>query len=231
MLSGGAGFAQTSGMRTWFLCWSAVLSLGLFAQSSVALEIVILRHAETRAEETGEHSPFNERHFSEAGQKQIEAITAALADKSFDEIIVSPVYPVFSTILPYLKETDQTAEFWPSLFECCRQPENGRRTSPPGLPIMLESEQHPYFLRRPDTPDVTPGDETNEEGALRIKKAAAQFKAQWGGSDARLLIVMPEFAGDRLAGALLGREIHLKSGAFVHLREEAGAFVLAGRGE
>ncbi|MCZ7593158.1 MAG: histidine phosphatase family protein [Kiritimatiellae bacterium] len=213
-------------MRKRFLSAAIVCGACFLAPQSPALDLVIVRSAETRAEATGDDSAFNDRHFSEAGANQIAALTAELSRQAFDSILTSPWYSALRTIQPYLEATEQTAEFWPSLYECCRQPENGRKTSPPGLPILLEPEQHPFFLRRPDSPDVTPGDETNEEGAFRIKRAAAAIRNLWGGSDTRILIVMPPFAADRLARELTGIEFHLKSGQILQLQEQNGRFVV-----
>lgn len=214
-----------------FVSLPILLCIGLTAQMGSALDIVIIRNAETRAEATGDYSAFNDRHFSGAGANQVAALTEKLSKQTFDSILTSPWYPALRTIQPYLEKTQQTAEFWPLLYECCRQPENGRKTSPPGLPILLEPGQHPFFLRRPDSPDVTPGDETNDEGELRIKRAAATIKNLWGGSDAHLLIVMPEFAGNRLVSALLGTKTTLNSGQPILLVEQDGKFVLGRNSE
>lgn len=206
-----------------------LLCFALTADAAHAFDLVLIRAADTLADKTADYSVFNARHVSEEGLKQIEHLSSALGSASFDVILTSPSFSALRTIQPYLEKSGQQAEIWPTLFECCRQAEFSRKRSPPGIPILLEPEQRSLFVRRADSPDVIPGDEANDEGESRIRRAAADIKRLWGGSDMRALIVVDPFAGARLLGALLDDSSkklqQLEPSRFTHLREEGGRLV------
>ena len=214
--------------RAWRLAF--LLVAGSMAYPAAALDVVVTRHAETLANVTKDYSAFNQRHFTEAGTKQIAALTAALDGIRFDAILVSPAYRTLKTVEPYLKQSGQSAEIWPELDECCWQLLREGATSPPGLPILLETEQRPLFFLRADAPVVVPGNESYDEGVRRIRAAAEAFRARWSGTEAVVLVVAHQHTGSRLVETLLGEapegRYRIENARFTHLREEGGRFVL-----
>lgn len=180
------------------------LSAAPLASASLALDVIIMRQAETLAEGAPGDSPFNQRHFTETGLNQIAEWTDLLRGQRFDAILVSPAYSALRTIQPYLEEASAQAEIWPDLKECCRQTDRTSERTPPGEPILLEANQRPYFLLREGAPDVAPGNETYADGVRRAHLVAEQIRARWAGSDARVLVVTHERTGAQLLEALLG---------------------------
>lgn len=213
-----------------------LFAAGVLAHKATALDVVVTRHAETLANVTKEYTSFNQRHFTEAGAKQIEALTGALRPHRFDAILVSPAVRVLRTIQPYLEATGQTAEIWPELDECCwqRDRENGR--TPPGDPILLESAQRPLFLLRAGAAEVAPGNESYVEGVRRSRQLAVAIRERWGGTDARILVVGHYHTGARMVEALADdpdkvSRIRLDNARFTHLKEMDGRFTLIGLNE
>ncbi len=209
---------------------AVLLAAGWLAHTAAALDVVVTRHAETLANVTKDYSVFNQRHFTEEGARQIEALTDALRPHRFDAIVVSPAYRTLKTIEPYLKESGQSAEIWPEVDECCWQLLREGATSPPGLPVLLEPEQRTLFFLRADAPQVAPGNESYEEGVRRIQAAAGALRARWSGTEAVVLVVAHQHTGSRLVETLLGEapegRHRIHNARFTHLREENGRFVL-----
>lgn len=213
-----------------YIKWLVPLWTGLLLHAAAALDIIIVRHAETLANVSKDYSAFNQRHFTEDGLREIDALTKLMEPHRFDTILTSPAYRVLRTIQPYLEKTGQTAEIWPDLDECCWQTDRASERTPPGEPILLEQEQRPLFVLRAESPDLSPGGETYAEGVRRVKRAAADIKTRWSGTDAWLMIVVHRHTGARLIESLLDQaptgRYQLENTRFTHLREENGRFAL-----
>lgn len=211
----------------------ALVALALFQPGiSLALDVYIVRHAETLANVTKEYTAFNQRHFTRKGEQQITALTRALAPHRFDAVIVSPAYRVLRTVQPYLAATGTRAEIWPELDECCWQADRANDRTPPGFPILLEEDQRSVFVLREGAPVIAPGDERFEDSLRRIRWVAAELWRRWGGTDARILVATHYLTGAQLINALAdsvseGR-IRLENAKIAHLREVDGRFTIIG---
>ncbi len=196
-----------------------------------ALDILVVRHAQTLANISDDYSLFAHRHFTELGQNQIRTLTETLGTRTFTAILSSPSYRVRRTLLPYLENTKQTAELWPSLDECCVGTESEGARYPAGALILIESEHRPYFTLRDDVPATAPEGQSYTDDLRRIQQTADDIKARWGGTDATLLIATHEYTGSRLIEALLGRDmtgsLKLENASITRLHEVDGHLTLA----
>ncbi|HMP75349.1 MAG TPA: histidine phosphatase family protein [Kiritimatiellia bacterium] len=213
-----------------------LLVAGVLAHTATALDVVVTRHAETLANVTKVYSSFNQRHFTEAGEKQLAALTDMLREHRFDAILVSPATRVLRTIQPYLEATGQTAEIWPELEECCWQRNRESERTPPGDPILLEPEQRPLFLLRAGAAEVAPGNESYVEGVRRARQLAIDIRKRWGGTNARILVVGHYHTGARLVEALVddpraASRLRIDNARLTHLKEMDGRFTLVGLNE
>jgi broad specificity phosphatase PhoE len=105
-------------------------------RENLGLTIYFIRHAQTMANVTGDHSEENENSFSDLGLEQIEALKNYLNGEGIipDQVLVSPKWRTQNTILPWLEEhSDIPAEIWPELEECCYQDSSG--IEPPEIPF------------------------------------------------------------------------------------------------
>ncbi|MCS6772437.1 MAG: histidine phosphatase family protein [Kiritimatiellae bacterium] len=220
-----------------FRGWRAALLLtisSLFALplAGQALDIFIVRHAETLANATKLYTAFNQRHFTRDGARQIEDLTRALRPYRFDAILTSPAYRTLRTIQPYLVAANAQAEIWPELDECCWQTDPEHELTPPGDPILLEEDQRPYFALRPGAAETSPGAERYDDGIRRVRWAAAEIWRRWGGSDAVILVATHYHTGakliETLAESLPSGGVRLQNAKLTHLRESDGRFFIVG---
>lgn len=204
------------------------------AVAAEALDIYIVRHAETLANVTKEYTEFNQRHFSREGEKQIARLTRALQGRRFDAVVTSPAHRTLRTIEPFLASTggELRAEIWPELDECCWQKDRKNDRTPPGRPILIEAGQALYFYLRRGAATETPGSETYEDSLRRVRWVAGEIWRRWGGTDAVVLVATHFFTGGRLIELLLDDritgEIRLENAKVSHVREENGRFRLVG---
>jgi broad specificity phosphatase PhoE len=210
--------------------WTFLLLAGLL-ESAAALDIVIVRHAETLANVTKDYSAFNQRHFTARGEQQIARLTRTLAGLRFDAILTSPAYRVMRTIEPYLVASDSRAEIWPELEECCWQRDRAHEYTPPGRPILIEADQKPFFVLRAGASDRTPGSELYDDGLKRVRWVAGEIWRRWAGTDAVLLVATHYHTGARLIEALIEQPhdgLRLENAKLTHVREVDGRFYLMG---
>mgnify|MGYP002862631577 CR=1 FL=1 len=198
-----------------------------------ALDLLIVRHAETLANVTDDYSVFNQRHFSGPGEQQVSNLTAALAGHPFDAVLVSPAYRAQRTILPLLQHQATVAEIWPEFDECCWQTGQERGASDTfstGPQVLVDQEMRPYFLVRQGSDGVLGGQETRTDGILRIKRAAAMLKERFGSSAQTVLVVIHQHAGSRLIESLLDQapdgRYRLTNTAVTWLHADQGRFRL-----
>jgi len=196
-----------------------------------ALDLLIVRHAETLANVQDDYSIFNQRHFSALGEQQVSNLTAALAGCRFDAIVVSPAYRVQRTIFPLLQHQGAVAEIWPELDECCWQKGDERGASDTfttGPQVLVEQDMRPYFLVRQGSDGMLGGMESRTDGIVRIKRAAALMKERFGDTAQTVLVVSHQHAGSRLVESLLDQapegRYRLANAAVTWLRVDQGRF-------
>ncbi|WFB35555.1 histidine phosphatase family protein [Kiritimatiellota bacterium B12222] len=131
------------------------------------MKLLIVRHAQSQGNATGDYSVASHDSLSDLGKVQASFLSDTLQAMDFDKLIVSPLQRALETLAPYLEVTQQRAEIWPEIAEGCWQPpvEASRetwRTQPASLPRGLG----PLFSFR-DGHEIKPVDKTFEEGVLR----------------------------------------------------------------
>ncbi len=213
-------------MRRLMLTFILLLTFGSTWGEEGGLDIYFVRHAETVANVTGVHSKENSRTFSAEGNRQIKHLTEQLKSMHFDAILVSPKARTINTILPYLKETQQTAVVFPEFTECCWSRDlskNGELVQ--GKPIHLDEEQQQYFVFR--------GDESSRhwyangsyaDGIAQVRHGVEILKNDYFGSGKSILIVAHYHSGQVLMAELLGTSRDNIPGPqnakLVHLRQD-----------
>lgn len=198
-----------------------------------ALDLYVLRHAQTMANVTRDYSEENQRSFSPDGLRQIDEVTEKLAAYQFDHILVSPLYRTMHTILPYLQERGIQAEIWPELAECCWEAdtEDVPVELNPGDRIEITDELAPYFRLRD-------GQTTHEydaafkfTGPLMAARARALIDERFRDSGQSILIVTHYHTGQHILNEIVDHEpkrtLRLINARLSHLTQnEDGTFRL-----
>ncbi len=83
------------------------------------VNLLMIRHAESLGNATGNYSSAESDSLSPKGEAQAQSIVGTLASRPYDRIIVSPLLRAMQTIAPYLEATGQRAEIWPEVAEAC----------------------------------------------------------------------------------------------------------------
>ena len=106
------------------------------------MKLLIMRHAESRGNASGDYSVRSHDSLSPRGREQASSVVCCLRAHDFDEILVSPLQRALETIAPYLEATDRRAEIWPEIAEACWQereeePSESWNTRPASVPDHL----------------------------------------------------------------------------------------------
>ena len=220
-------------MKSSVLLASLLLAVSAATQSP-ALDVYLIRHAETMGNVTLDYSETNQCTFSPKGLTQVAGITGKLKDLSFDDVLVSPTWRTRQTILPYLKAHKVTAEICPEIEECCcdchgdtKPAANIRR----GERIVISEGDAPYFKLRDTNTIFRLAPATEEESVAQIRRAGDLIRSRFTGSGKSILIVTHSCSGGRIIEELLGLKLDGRfspgNAALSHLRQEAdGHFTL-----
>ncbi len=87
------------------------------------MNLVLLRHAESKGNADGNYSTVHHDSLSALGREQATGIVDCLREFDFDEVVVSPLQRALETVAPYLDATGKRAEIWPEIAEACWQEE------------------------------------------------------------------------------------------------------------
>lgn len=103
------------------------------------MNLLIVRHAQSKGNASGDYSVATHDSLSCQGQQQASSLAVCLRPWAFDQIIVSPLQRAIETITPYLVATNQRAEIWPEIAEACwheqrEEPSDFWNTQPAPLP-------------------------------------------------------------------------------------------------
>ncbi len=184
-----------------------VIGLLVFIAGSdlFALDIYVLRHAQTMANWKREYTDEYQRTFSPWGQDQVDGVADKLEPYSFDVIIVSPAWRTHHTILPYLARHNRTAEIWPEVEECCwdRRGFIDIQELPRGPRIEIDEELQEFFTFRDEEAVYRFGADTPEAGDYQIGLAVDLIRERFLGTDKTILIVGHTHAGARIIQGLL----------------------------
>lgn len=141
------------------------------------MELLIVRHAESMGNATGEYSSSQADSLSPRGERQAEALIESLRSWSFDQILVSPLRRARQTIAPYLAATGQQGEIWPEIAEACwhdeREPvEESWESQPASL-----SDEIAHLFRFRDNQAVQPvNPESFGAGLCRVHVALEKIQ-------------------------------------------------------
>ena len=174
-----------------------------------ALDIYIVRHAETMGNVTGDYSEQNQKTFSPKGLSQIAALPAKLEGLEFDEILVSPAWRTQKTILPYLKQNGRVAEICPEIEEVdCNI--TGSETpsldipAGPAVEIIEDGVGQFFFGKNSASTHYAP--RSREESLGILQRAKNKILERFGGRDASVLLVTHSCTGGRFIELMLGQK-------------------------
>ncbi len=216
-------------------CWVGLFLVASFlgmGSTVCALDIYLIRHAESMGNVTGDYSEENQNTFSPKGLEQVAGVPEKLKGYTFDKILVSPTWRTQMTILPYLKAAQLKAEIFPEIEELdCGI--HGNETPSESLsretPVQIVAEGQDCFT---ETPDLLRYDPRNKEDGLAILQLGVELlKEQFGGTEASILLVTHSCTGGRLLELLLGLKpkgmLSPNNAALSHLRQkDDGTFEL-----
>ncbi|MDP6631473.1 MAG: histidine phosphatase family protein [Kiritimatiellia bacterium] len=142
------------------------------------MKLLIIRHAESEGNASGNYSIAQADSLSAKGEKQALRLADELASHPFHSIIVSPLQRALQTISPYLNTSRQQADIWPEIAEACwhdkrEAPADDWFTHPASLPSNVN---HQLFRYR-DGQSVRPAHhETFGEGLCRVHRALERIE-------------------------------------------------------
>ena len=174
-----------------------------------ALDIYIVRHAETMGNVTGDYSEQNQKTFSPKGLSQIAALPAKLEGLEFDEILVSPAWRTQKTILPYLQQNGRVAEICPEIEEVdCNI--TGSETpsldipAGPAVDIIEDGVGQFFFGKNSASTHYAP--RSREESLGILQRAKNKILERFGGRDVSVLLVTHSCTGGRFIELMLGQK-------------------------
>jgi len=160
------------------------------------MKILLVRHAESLGNATGDYSTASHDKLSPRGRGQAATLAKRLIRGAhrFDHIITSPLRRAIETVTPYLEATGRQAEIWPEAAEACWQErEEGAPAPWRGEPAELPAHAHGLFSFR-DGRAVRPREaETFLEGLGRVHAALDLLVERHGGPDSFVLMVTHGF--------------------------------------
>lgn len=182
------------------------------------MQVLILRHAQTVGNATGDYSTKAHDVLSDYGREQAARLAGPLAAYSFDAIYCSPLERAMMTIAPYLQANGRSAELWPELAEVCWQAERHtpipQRTEPPPI-LTLEAALVEHFTCLNGHATLPYEDEVYQEGFARVDRAHRRLRQRHGGTADRVLVVGHWYLASRLVERLLDLP-HLDHDRFNH---------------
>lgn len=196
--------------------------------------IYYVRHAQTVANATNTYTTATESQFSELGNNQKYKIDTILQSYSFDKIIVSPTWRTQNTVYPYLKSTNQKAEIWPELTECCWQSDTSSPTTavfpviPWGAEISVIDNGFFSFKRPSANREYNWEAKNYKDGINQCRLAADSIKTLFGGKGLNILIVGHSIQGRKMIEILTGKTVHINNASidFYLLEQRDGTFKL-----
>ncbi|HPF99576.1 MAG TPA: histidine phosphatase family protein [Kiritimatiellia bacterium] len=195
-----------AGRRARITAWSGVLLL-LAVPAAHALDIYIVRHAETMGNVTLDYSEINQNTLSPKGLQQVAALPAKLEGLKFDEILVSPAWRTQKTILPYLEKNDRKAEICPEIEELdCNI--TGKEVAsldiPAGPHVDIADNATNRFFFREASAETHFAPRNREESLGVLQRAKNLVLDRFGGKDVSVLLVTHSCTGGRFIELMLG---------------------------
>jgi len=169
------------------------------------MKLLLVRHAESRGNATGDYSVITHDSLSPKGEQQAVALAGVLHSCTLAEIVVSPLQRALETIAPYLASVGRRAEIWPEIAEACWQERDTTvsdawHTEPASVPARLAQ----WFDYR-DTHAVKPAEaESFAEGMRRVHDTHQRLQTMARQSLHTVLMVSHGFFIQELLNLLLG---------------------------
>jgi broad specificity phosphatase PhoE len=153
------------------------------------MKLLIVRHAESQGNATGNYSSLTSDSLSPKGEEQARALAERLAQLRIDRIVVSPRLRTLQTIAPYLESANRQGEIWPETAEACWHEQREEASSSwRSQPSPLPDELAPHFIYRDNNPVKPAHPECFGEGLLRVHETVQLLRAL-GDQDITLLMV------------------------------------------
>jgi broad specificity phosphatase PhoE len=154
------------------------------------MKLLIVRHAESMGNATGDYSSAISDSLSDRGKAQAESLAERLASWSFDRTLVSPLQRAMETVTPYLRAARQRAEIWPEIAEACWHPEREAPADSWGTqPAPLPSGLADLFFYRDNHAARPTHPESFGAGLRRVHDALALLEGLDRGRNGSLLMV------------------------------------------
>lgn len=141
------------------------------------MKLLIVRHAESQGNASGNYSTADADSLSREGNAQALSLVDSLLPWTFDKLLVSPFDRTIETISPYLQMTRQRAEIWPEIAEACWQAEREEPSASwNAQPAVLPDPLAHLFAYRNDEPSKPAYPESFGEGLRRVHDAVEQIQ-------------------------------------------------------
>ena len=180
--------------------------------SNQRLKLYFVRHGETMANYTNVYIPEHVNTFSPNGVRQVDSLTQRLLEYQFDNILVSPVIRAQNTILPYLNLTNQIAEVWPELMECCWQKEDDVLPTPNLLRgTRIQVVDATKFRFRDEQSVYCYHDSSNyADGLIQANEAVQRIKSLFFNAKKSILVVGHYWCNGKIMQMLQGKDPNLE---------------------
>jgi len=210
-------------------------SINLNAQENWSpTKIFYVRHAQTVANETSVYNKKTMTTFSDLGSKQIHIIDTILQNYKFDKIVISPTWRTQNTVYPYLKSTNQKAEIWPELTECCwlkdknSPPTVSTDSIPWGDEIVIIDSSYFYFKDTTANKDYYWDTKNYQDGVVQCRLAADSLKYKFGKKGLTILVVGHSIQGREMIKIMSDESVKLSNASlkFYLLEQKDGSFLV-----
>ena len=159
-------------------------------QGDSKMKLLLVRHAESEGNASGDYSTAVADSLSAQGEKQALALVEPLSSWTFQEIIVSPLQRAQQTLAPYLRSSCQTAEIWPETAEVNCHPEraSAARSWQP-VPMDLPETMASLFVFRENKAVRPARPETIETEMCRVTSTLKRIQERTADAQHTILMV------------------------------------------
>jgi broad specificity phosphatase PhoE len=173
------------------------------------MHLLLLRHAESAGNASGDYSTDMHDQLSSAGERQAAALPQHLSGISIDTVLCSPLERALQTAAPLLEATRMTATVWPELAEACWQPRSPTSLSWPSEPMNLPEDIEELFEFR-DGKAVRPAaTETFGQGLYRVLSARSLIEESFRKTDLCVLAITHGYVISEMLNAILKTSEHV----------------------
>ncbi len=155
------------------------------------MKLILVRHAESMGNATGEYATAIADSLSPRGHDQARSLIDTLLAWQFDKILCSPLERTRDTIKPYLEATGQRAELWPEIAEACWHETREEAASDwrpqPASPLPDTYQAHFYYRDEHAVQHTHP--ETFGEGLCRVYSAVGMLRDMSRKTEGAVLMV------------------------------------------